>query len=377
MIFGRWPCVGLVVLVILTFAPHLKAESQTKLMVGIVEDTMPCSDLNESDLYEGLSLELWRRVSEVAQTNYDLKAIPTFSQAIRQIADGSLDVLASCPFVTPDRLELVDFSMPYISAKLVLLSRKSRNIPLFSVIRRVLTDKVIVSSVLVLLLITFFATSFIARLENDFAGMVGFHSGKKGNFLRAWIMLTLGCGVNTLLHRNAPAKVTIFFVSIFRILFLSMFVGALLGAVVAGQLPKMVNKLDAKSLEKMLQEGIAVTAGTKDEEWILSEVEEFGLNNLSFMVKSSAGYTNLSAMLARGEVRHIVVDTVALADFRSNLPNPDEYFISYITKFSFPVAFALRPSLADNLKDEIDIAITELYADGSIETLFSPVSRLD
>ena len=95
MIFCRWPCVGLVVLVILTFAPHLKAESQTKLMVGIVEDNMLCSDLNESDLYEGLSLELWRKVSEVAQINYDLKAISTFSQAIRQIADGNLDVLAS------------------------------------------------------------------------------------------------------------------------------------------------------------------------------------------------------------------------------------------------------------------------------------------
>ena len=127
----------------------------------------------------------------------------------------------------------------------------------------------------------------------------------------------------------------------------------------------------------MLQEGIAVTAGSKKEEWILSEVEEFGLNNLFFMVKGGAGDTNLSAMLARGEVRHIVADTVVLADFRSNLPNPDDYFISYITKFSFPVAFALRPYLADNLKDEIDIAITELYADGSIETLFSPVSRLD
>ena len=74
----------------------------------------------------------------------------------------------------------------------------------------VLTDKVIVISVFVLLLITFFATSFIARLENDFAGMVGFHSGERGNFLRAWTMFTLGCGVNKLLHRNAPAKVTIF-----------------------------------------------------------------------------------------------------------------------------------------------------------------------
>lgn len=354
-----------------------RAEQRADLVVGIVDDYMPCSDLNDSNLYTGFSLELWRRVSEVAGIDYSLKPIPTFSQAIRQIADGEIDVLASCPWVTADRLELVDFTLPYTSTKIAVLSRKSNQVPILSFVARALTSETIVRSALVLLLVSFAATYCIARLENNFLGMSGFDSSKRGNFFKAWIMLALGSGVDKIMHKNHQAKALIFVASLFRLLFLSMLVGALVSIVVADQLPKPVSGLDRESFRTMLLEGIAVTAGTKEEEWILGEVEESGIEPSYAKVKSVIGVKKLTTMLASGEVRHVVSDTVVLSQVRANLSDPSRYYISHEMKYLIPSAFAIRSSLDGDLRKRIDIAISRMHHDGSIEKLFRPISEFN
>ena len=101
-------------------AEGLTTDSSEHLLVGTVDNYLPCSD-EANNNYEGLSIDVWRRVAENINRPYTIVSLPTFSQAVDAAAFGSVDLIASCHKITPERLELVEFSVPYTRDSLGML----------------------------------------------------------------------------------------------------------------------------------------------------------------------------------------------------------------------------------------------------------------
>ena len=120
---------GAATLVLACIPEHATAQEPRNLIVGTVDNYLPCSD-ETSEGYEGLSIDIWRRVAEKLQQPYALVNIPSFSAAIDSAAFGSVDLIASCHKITAERVERVDFSVPYTRASLGILSREDRAINL-------------------------------------------------------------------------------------------------------------------------------------------------------------------------------------------------------------------------------------------------------
>ena len=125
--------------------------SDAHLLVATVDNYLPCSDEAKNN-YEGLSIDVWRRVAESINRPYTLATIATFSQAVDAAAYGTVDLVVSCHKITPERLQRVEFSVPYTRDSLGMLSRRSQGLN-FSVAQRLLGDSIVRVSLLTLLLI--------------------------------------------------------------------------------------------------------------------------------------------------------------------------------------------------------------------------------
>ena len=142
--------IGLLAAFLSVAAPLAKADEDAAayqgkhLLVGTVDNYLPCSD-ETSEGYEGLSIEIWRRVAEKLNQSYTLVSIPSFSAAVDSAAFGSVDIIVSCHKITAGRVERVDFSVPYTRDSLGILSKDDERIDL-GFIERLFSDRVFIFS---------------------------------------------------------------------------------------------------------------------------------------------------------------------------------------------------------------------------------------
>ena len=95
-------------------------------------------------------------------------SLPTFSQAVDAAAFGSVDLIASCHKITPERLELVEFSVPYTRDSLGMLSRTT--IHAIQIGTQLLEDTIIKTSLITLLVISGLSALGVAVLEKTLMG---------------------------------------------------------------------------------------------------------------------------------------------------------------------------------------------------------------
>ena len=132
------------VALIAAHAQRVQGAEFDNLVVGTVDNFLPCSDRTASGGYQGVSLDAWRRVAESTKIEYSILAIPTFSRAIQMAADGKIHVLASCPKITARRLEVVRMSVPYMGTSIGFLSLKEEESPTFEFFFKVIDRKSVV-----------------------------------------------------------------------------------------------------------------------------------------------------------------------------------------------------------------------------------------
>lgn len=351
----------------------LKAEgsandSPKHLLVGTVDNYLPCSD-EAGNNYEGLSIDVWRRIAENINTPYTIVSIPTFSQAVDAAAFGSIDLIASCHKITPERLELVEFSVPYTRDSLGMLSRKNNALKA-GIGTRLIDDNVIKTSLITLLAISGLAAIGIARLERDFDGMSGFSGKRSIRFTKAWIMLLLGSGVDKLLHQNHRAHALILLASGIRILFLSILVGTTAALIFEDRKPLDASKISKTKLNKILSEGVAVNAGTKMHDWLTSQIEKHNLDQKShsgiLAVKRKGG---LSEALNSSTVEHVVSDVSVLTQVLEKVDNPSNYWLSLEMPNKTPQAFIFGADLSPEIKRSINIALSTMNYSGDTTKL--------
>lgn len=90
------------------------------LRVGVVQDAMPCSGIQNGQP-RGSAVELWQAIAAQRGWRYTTVAIQNPNSAIEAAANGDVDVAVSCLNIIPERLEKVDFSLPYQEDSLAFL----------------------------------------------------------------------------------------------------------------------------------------------------------------------------------------------------------------------------------------------------------------
>ena len=68
--------------------------------------------------WNGISIDLWRRVADQLHLRYRLYEVPTVQGLLDGVADGRLDVAAAALTVTATRARILDFTQPFYTTGL-------------------------------------------------------------------------------------------------------------------------------------------------------------------------------------------------------------------------------------------------------------------
>jgi len=82
------------------------------LRVGVVDGMQPCSH-QEGDRWRGIAVDLWERIATRDAIPFVFSEWPSIIAMLQATRDGRLDVAAYCIHVSPERLKLYRFSLPF------------------------------------------------------------------------------------------------------------------------------------------------------------------------------------------------------------------------------------------------------------------------
>lgn len=102
-------------------------EKQPVLTVGAVDDSLPCI-VKVDGVFKGFPVEAWRHVAEKNGLNYSFQAISSYGKAIKLASQNAVDLVVSCHSVTPSRLKIFNFSVPFQRSSIVFVSRSINDV---------------------------------------------------------------------------------------------------------------------------------------------------------------------------------------------------------------------------------------------------------
>lgn len=107
--------------IILFSAITSKAESETKLRVGIRE-VVPFIFIDESHQPSGYSIDLWMAIADNLNLNYSFVQSSGISSTLQDMEDGKLDLAIGAITITEEREKLFDFSYSHFHTGLGIMT---------------------------------------------------------------------------------------------------------------------------------------------------------------------------------------------------------------------------------------------------------------
>jgi ABC-type amino acid transport substrate-binding protein len=102
---------GLVLLLLAGAAVAEEPKATAPLRVAVY-DVEPYGGRGADGLFIGASVDLWRRVAEPLNWQYQLILVPQMDEVLSGLQNGTYDVAIGAITITPERLARVDFSYP-------------------------------------------------------------------------------------------------------------------------------------------------------------------------------------------------------------------------------------------------------------------------
>lgn len=103
------------------------------LVVGIKE-APPFAVRMADGSWEGISVELWRRVAETLGVRYEYRELE-LERMLRDVEAGRIDIAVGALTVTPERERVMDFSHPFYNTGLAIATARRSGNPWMSVAR--------------------------------------------------------------------------------------------------------------------------------------------------------------------------------------------------------------------------------------------------
>ncbi len=113
---------------ILVVAAAIPARSQPPapvLRVGVVDGAQPCSFRKEG-VWKGLAVDLWTRVATEERLPFILREWPDLRSLLAATRRGDVDLAVGCINLSPERLRILTFSLPFQEDGLAVLALQSR-----------------------------------------------------------------------------------------------------------------------------------------------------------------------------------------------------------------------------------------------------------
>ena len=355
----------------------VNAQSNSKgdvkiLKVGLVNNYLPCSGSGKSGVSTGFAIDIWREVQEkLIDVSYEPVLIDTFNEAINYASTGKADLIVSCHAITEERLDKVQFSVPYARDSVGMISAVN-NRSFFGRVIRMLGQEHVIRSLLLLVSITGIVAVSITLLERS-----NYQTNNRDKILRTlktWALLFIGQALESLAEKRLSYVPLILLAGCAQILLVTVLVAELTTSNIH-QVTKIValEDMDKNSLRKIIFEGLAVVDGTEQQRRLGNKLKTDGLHSKGIISKIShpASLPEMINGLKAGKYKHILDTRSVLLYALSKDLDPTKFEISMLSEFSTPEAFVFGKNLSLVDKKIINQGIAEMNYNGRIAEILS------
>lgn len=354
------------------FSAQNKDSSQQKALITVatVDNNLPCSDMIDSH-FEGYSIDIWRRISERLNINYQILASKSYDEAVTMAANGDVDIVTSCHDITPERLQKVEYSVPYTTGGIVIISRRAQR-PALALASKLINNQIILRCGLLLILVTGITAFALQTRKRNTKKKKDL---KQRKYFKLWTILILNDGVDTLLGSRNRENLLVLFSSLLHLLLMSAIVGTIASIVFEQNITFNTSKLGSNELIKLLREGLVVQDGTSYMQWLEGRMKRAGLNeNYSIpprIVSSKQEMLEEISNTKRNNAHHFVSN---LTTYKYNLRqagNSDDFEVSYQQPNKTPQAFVFGSGVTATFKKRINIEISKMNRSGLTDQIES------
>ena len=340
---------------------------EKSLRIGTIDDFLPCSD-SVNQTHEGIAIDIWRRIGQRLKLKYEISTISSFDEAVSLAAIGEFDVIASCHEITPERLELIQYAVPYTSGGIVIVSRQNER-PVIDLIGKIFRNKIVVRCSLLLL----FVTAVTAFTSKYFRGSKNTKKSKTRRFTRAWTFLILNDGIDTIIGPKIVDNIAVLISSLSHMLLMSAIIGTTATIIFEENIARKTNELGNKELKSLLREGIAVIGESSTASWLNNRIEIAGISTemdlTPITVKTKTEMIEILRGNADKKARHFVANITTYLTQLKDAGLEEEFAVSYQSPRKTPQSFIFGSQLDDGLKRLINIEIAKMNRSGLTEQL--------
>ena len=337
------------------------------IKVGTVDDYLPCSDQIDQH-FEGLSIDIWRRISERLNASYTIKAISSFDQAVTLAANGEFDLIASCHEITPERLQSIEYAIPYTTGGIIIASQQSQK-PVITLVGKIIQNKIVARCSILLIAIT----GLTAWTSSYFKKSKNASRSKARRLAKVWTFLILNDGIDTIVGSKVRDHITVLITSLVHTLLMGAIIGTTATIIFEDNVTKKTNELKNKELYQLLQQGLAVQEQTSNAHWLQKQMNNAGITQDIGTTPVYASNKQQLLDLIQGKrnqkPKHVVTNITTYKTLLKQAELEDDFELSYQMPSKTPQAFIFGSQIKQDLKKAINIEISKMNRIGLTEQI--------
>ena len=347
---------------LLLLAPPAEATPQV-LKVGVVDGSQPCS-YRERGIWKGLAVNLWDETAQLAGIPFVYQQMPSIKAMLEATRSQRIDVAVECINITPNRLKQFRFSLPFQEDGQAVLIR-SNPLSLSQAFLRALASASLFR-LLGVLVLTLLLMSLLVWFFEDHPGQVR-SSGASGlhRFIKVFTILLTGEGDGEIVDTSRGRGVLMFGYLVRNVS------SALLVGFLTVELVENARGLAAPPINRLTDlasQRVGFKGGTVSEE-LLEEVNRS-------MTPDQARPVPLDSMaeglmqLKQNRIDALLADGLQLRFLQHHSEGSGTPLVLAISDIRPEMqAFGLAPGLPEASVEAINLAITQLQRNGTVQRL--------
>jgi polar amino acid transport system substrate-binding protein len=358
---ARIVCASLISLLICfglgaAFTSAARLEQQPSRLLRVAISPIAPFVLKQGDEWTGFSVDLWDAIARRLGVNYQWVEVKSDAEQLQAVLRGDADVAIAAIAMTPEREQVVDFSLPYFDSGLQIAIRAQPNRPVLNALQSLgaLLSPAILqffAGVLFLVFVLANVLWFVERRSNP-----AFQKG----YLRSlgeglWgVMLIIATGEHG--DRDAPNVVK-------RLIVASMW---LMGVVLVAQFTATVtSSLTVQQLQTSIQgpgDLPGKTIATVPGSIAATYLTQLGVPYVEF-TSGDQGYN----LLAQGQVQAIVFEAPTLQWWAAKRGKGVLQIVGPVFR---PLKYGIAMPQGSPLRKQINETLLTLYQDGAYEDIY-------
>jgi len=309
--------------------------------------------LRKTDPPAGFSIDLWNELARRIGVEFTLSVVRTQSELLQAVQRGDADVAVAAITMTSEREKIVDFSHPYFDSGLQIMVRAQSEGALLATLRSIPWRAIghLFGTAILIIFLLANVLWLIERLRGE---------DVPKSYVRAigeglWgTMLIIATGEHG--DRNAPGvakRVAVVLMWLIGV----MLIAQLTATVTSSQTVQRLQS-SIRGPEDLPGKAIASVRGSAAGDYLTER-------GLSFVSLSSG--SDAIRMLTDGEVQAVVFDAPTLRYWAAKQGNGLVQVVGPIFRSE---RYALAFAKGSALRKPINVALLELYEDGTYETLY-------